>query len=240
MRTAIVTIFVLISLPCVLQAQEQQPEQAQPQQQPQQHNRPPAADGGVREVLESIVVPPMSGAPFTATLDTEWVKYAADGVTITLANERHIARDGRGRIYEERWFLVPKNGKAKSEMNWIQIADPKLRTQYNCSTQRHICELRTYDPTDDLTAAAPLKPLPAGARSADNVSVEDLGARNIAGIDTIGRRETITVEAGTVGNDQPFTGTRPESSLRPLRPHGGEADLHHHRIDRSRARPATV
>jgi len=80
MRTAIVTIFVLISLPCVLRAQEQQPEQAQPQQQPQQHNRPPAADGGVREVLESIVVPPMSGAPFTATLDTEWVKYAADGL----------------------------------------------------------------------------------------------------------------------------------------------------------------
>jgi hypothetical protein len=206
MRTWIVTILGLISLPCVLQAQEPQSDQTPPPQQTQQRQyRPPAADGGVREVLESIVVPPTSGAPFTATLDTEWVKYAADGVTITLANERHIARDGRGRIYEERWFLVPKNGKAKSEMNWIQIADPKLRTQYNCSTFRHICELRTYDPTDDLTAAAPLKPLPAGARSADNVSVEDLGARNIAGIDTIGRRETITVEAGTVGNDQPFT-----------------------------------
>jgi hypothetical protein len=206
MRTAIVTIFVLVSLPSVLQAQEQQPEQTQPQQQSQQQRyRPPATDGGVREVLESIVVPPMSGAPFTATLDTEWVKYAADGVTITLANERHIARDGRGRIYEERWFLVPKNGKAKSEMNWIQIADPKLRTQYNCSTFRHICELRTYDPTDDLTAAEPLRPVPPVIASSDKASLEDLGTRNIAGIDTIGRRQTVTVEAGTVGNDQPFT-----------------------------------
>jgi hypothetical protein len=207
MRTGVVAILgSIISLTWVLQAQEPQPEQSQPPQQAQQRQyRPPAADGGVREVLESIVVPPMSGAPFTATLNTEWVKYAADGVTITLANERHIARDGRGRVYEERWFLVPKNGKAKSEMNWIQVADPKLRTQYNCSTLRHICELRTYDPADDLTAAAPLKPLPPRAMSADNVAVEDLGTRNIVGIDTIGRRETVTVEAGTVGNDQPFT-----------------------------------
>jgi hypothetical protein len=184
----------LISVACVAQVE-----------QTRQQYRSPAADGGVREVLESIVVPPLSGAPFTATLDTEWVKYAADGVTITLANERHIARDGRGRIYEERWFLVPKNGNVKSEMNWIQLADPKLRTQYNCGTQRHICELRTYDPGDDLSAAAPLKPLPPRAMSADNVSVEDLGTRNLVGIDTIGRRETITVEAGTIGNDQPFT-----------------------------------
>lgn len=206
MRTGIATILCLISLPCVLRAQEPQPEQTRPQQQTQpQRYRPSTADGGVREVLESIAVPPLSGAPFTATLDTEWVKYAADGVTITLANERHIARDGRGRIYEERWVLVPKNGKVKSEMNWIQIADPKQRTQYNCSTFRHICELRTYDPADDLTVAAPLKPLPPRAMSADNVSAEDLGTRNIAGIDTVGRRETATVEAGTVGNDQPFT-----------------------------------
>jgi len=37
------------------------------------------ADGGVREVLESIVVPPIPHEPFTATLITEWVRYTPDG-----------------------------------------------------------------------------------------------------------------------------------------------------------------
>ena len=31
-------------------------------------------DGGIRETLESIVITPMARAPFTATLQTEWVR----------------------------------------------------------------------------------------------------------------------------------------------------------------------
>ena len=34
---------------------------------------------------------------------------------------------------------------------------------------------------------------------------EDLGKRNIAGIDTVGTRETTTIDAGAMGNDQPLT-----------------------------------
>ena len=128
---SIAGIPLLLSLPCVAQAPEAQ----------QQHSRPAVQDGGVREVLESIVIPPIPHAPFTATLDTEATKYTADGATMTFVNERHIARDGQGRIYEERWLLVPKNSNVKSWMNWIQIADPKQRTLYNCSPQKHICDL---------------------------------------------------------------------------------------------------
>jgi hypothetical protein len=96
----------------------------------------------VREVLESIVIPPIPQAPFTATLATEWVKYTADGATITLVNERHIERNAQGRIYEESWGLAPKqaDGSFRSKMTWIQIADPKHRTLYNCSTDKHICD----------------------------------------------------------------------------------------------------
>jgi len=197
MRTAsIFSVFFLVTAISLLPAQD-----------PQQRSVAPARDGGVREVLESIVIPPVANAPFTATLDTEWLKYAGEGATITMVNERHIARDGRGRIYEERWYLVPKNGKVKSTMNWIQIADPKRRTLYNCSMARHICELKNYDPTDDLAAAKPLKPLSPNAQERGPVTVEDLGNSNIAGIETLGRRETTTIEAGTIGNDQPLTAT---------------------------------
>lgn len=116
MRILFAGILALLpSLSLAQAAQSVSPEQS--------HIAAPSRDGGVREVLESIVIPPLPNAPFTATLDTEWVRYAGEGATITLVNERHIARDRNGRVYQERWYLVPKNGKVKSEMNWIQIAE---------------------------------------------------------------------------------------------------------------------
>src|ERR1700726_4572986 len=124
LRSGIVGILGLGSLITVTQAQ-----------QPQFHA--PGQDGGVREVLESIVIPPIPQAPFTTTLDTESVKYSGDGASMTFVNERHIARDGQGRVYGERWSLVPKGGKLESTMNWIQIADPKRRTLYNCAVEQH-------------------------------------------------------------------------------------------------------
>ena len=57
-----------------------------------------AQDGGVREVLESIVVPPIPDAPFSATLSTEWARPAPGGATITFVNQRHIARAADGRL----------------------------------------------------------------------------------------------------------------------------------------------
>ena len=41
-------------------------------------------DGGAAARLESIAVPPKPGAPFTLTLETEWVKPMSDGGTQTL------------------------------------------------------------------------------------------------------------------------------------------------------------
>jgi hypothetical protein len=172
-----------------------------------QPQRPAAHDGGTREVLESIVIPPIPNQPFSATLQTEWARYTSGGGTITLVNERPLARDSKGRIYQERWLLVPKYGKVKSQMNWIQIADPKLHTLYSCSPFRHICELETYDPTNELAAAEPRKPIPNGAVVQDRLTVEDLGTKQIAGIETVGRRETTSIDLGAMGNDQPLTAT---------------------------------
>jgi hypothetical protein len=177
--------------------------QAQQAQLPPSHDA--TQDGGVREVVEGIVIPPIPYEPFTATLATEAVKYAADGAAMTFVNQRRIARDAQGRVYEERWFLVPKGGKIESRMNWIQIADPKQRTLYNCSTEKHICDLLVFSSTNALAALSPRKgasgPLPSGD---GNVVWEELGSRNIAGIETVGTRETTTTYAGSFGNDQPL------------------------------------
>jgi hypothetical protein len=60
-------------------------------------------DGGTRQVLESIFIPPLTHAPFSLTLETEWTRTMANGGTYTLVNKRQIIRDSAARIYQERW-----------------------------------------------------------------------------------------------------------------------------------------
>jgi hypothetical protein len=165
-------------------------------------------DGGVRETLESIFIPPKPNAPFSLTLDTEWTRAFGNGGTYTLVNERHIARDTAGRIYEERWYLVPKNGKRESTMNYIQIGDPTRHTLYNCQVELKRCYLLTYTGSVAADYQPPVRasgPLPEGNGFHTH---EDLGTNSLDGFDTSGYRETTTLNAGVFGNDQPMVTTR--------------------------------
>ena len=168
----------------------------------------PRCRWGVRETLDSIFIPPKPKAPFTLTLDTEWTRAFGNGGTYTLVNERHIARDSAGRIHEERWYLVPKNGKRESTMNYIQIGDPTNHTLYNCQVELKRCYLLTYTgSTAGITShrSEPRGPLPEGNGFHTH---EDLGTNSIDGFDTSGYRETTTINAGVYGNDQQMVTTR--------------------------------
>jgi hypothetical protein len=207
MRIVLAGILGLFTCICLAQTQEPMPPQAQRSDIAPRPGHPQSArDGGVRETLESIVIPPIPNAPFFATLDTESVKFSSDGASMTFVNERHVGRNSQGQIYEERWVLVPKNSNVKSFMNWIQIADPRKHTLYNCSPQRHVCELLFYDTAADLSAA---NLHPAQAKTLQmpngNQTWEDLGTRNILGVNTFGVRETTITNPGVLGNDLPLT-----------------------------------
>lgn len=175
----------------------------------QQQVQPPARqagaqDGGTREVLESIVIPPLPNAPFSSTLATEWARPMADGGTYTFVNQRHIARDSAGRIYEERWWLVPKGSDAKSAMNFIQVADPINHTLYTCSTLRKICDLTEYRPSQSTTfEGEETAPRSFQGKNASQ-TVEDLGTKTLLGIDAVGTRQTTTINTGVMGNDRPI------------------------------------
>jgi hypothetical protein len=203
MRRAALIVLSAVFMPFALPAQS--PSQSQSPPEKQVH----VEDGGAREVLESIVIPPMVNAPFTLTLQTEWVRGLSDSGTITLINERRIARDSNGRIYQERWLLVPKNGKVKSRMNVIQIADPNNHTLYNCFFDGpHVCSLLDYTASTSTgykVDGPPPGPLP---NDAGTVTRETLGNDVIAGVDTVGTRENIIYNPGVFGNDQKITVSR--------------------------------
>jgi hypothetical protein len=165
-------------------------------------------DGGVSEVLQSIEVPPKAGAPFTLTLETEWVKTLNDGGTVTFVNKRRIARDAAGRIYQERWALVPKNDPhVKSMMTVIQIADPTAGTLYNCFlvVKTNTCELLKYTGSTSKIykpASPPSGPLP---NNQGTVVHQELGAQILAGVSAEGIRDVTTYNPGVFGNDRKVT-----------------------------------
>jgi len=162
------------------------------------------ADGGMNEVLESIAIPPTPHAPFYATLDTEWARPLAGGGTYTFENERHIARDSMGRVYQERWYLVPKNGKIQTKMYYLQIFDLVAHDSYWCSVAEKICALRAYDPPAEVTFGTDTDQEGALPDGWGYVTKEDLGVQTVAGIDTKGERETTTINPWMVGNDRPI------------------------------------
>lgn len=173
---------------------------------PTQQLQEAAQDGGVTETLQSIFIPPKTQAPFSLTLHTEWVKTLADGGTMTLVNQRRISRDSRGRISQERAWLVPKAGKLESQAYLLQIADPYAHAVYNCfKDARRECVQLSYTgstSTEYKQASRPTGDLPNGIGRAEH---EDLGKQLIDGIETVGTRDRIIYNPGVFGNDQIVT-----------------------------------
>jgi hypothetical protein len=177
----------------------------------QSPSQPPVVripDGGASGRMESIFIPPKAGIPFSLTLATEWTRPLGNGGTFTLTNERHIVRDNKGRIYQERWILVPKGGKIKSHMDVFQITDPEQHTWYNCITATKVCDLYPYR----LTTQDKFQPaIGASGALPDGNGFrlhEDLGLGSTQGLDTHGYRETTTINAGVLGNDKPMVAIR--------------------------------
>jgi hypothetical protein len=198
----LLTLFSVLNVPAQEPAIVPDVRPVGPQKSDQQYY---AEDGGAHGgILESIVIPPKLNAPFTLLLETEWVRGLPDGGSITTVNKRRIARDTEGRIYMERWFLVPKDGKEKSQMTTIQISDPHNRTLYSCFMLRENreCVLITYASPPDAVfkfQGPPTGPLPDGAGETIH---EDLGKQFVSGVETTGTRDTVIYNAGLFGNDR--------------------------------------
>jgi hypothetical protein len=166
-----------------------------------------AEDGGTRERLRSVVVPPNADAPFTLTLETEWVSVSPDGGTTTRVNSRKIARDSAGRIYQERWWLVPKNGNVESQMTAIEIADPQEHTYLRCSLidGKHTCAMTGFAPSTNTVYSM------AGPRAGqlpNNAGVvlrDELGKQMVAGVEADGTKVTTIYNPGVFGNDRKVT-----------------------------------
>jgi hypothetical protein len=157
----------------------------------------PLQEGGTRPMLISIFVPPVVNAPFTATVTTVWTTYSADGTAVTIKNHRTIARDSAGRIFQERRRFSPNGDKQETAITQLEFSNPASHEEHFCYPEAHVCEISDYwlmaSTVEDSSADS--------VSAAAGVKIEGLGHDTIAGLYTVGTRETTTIAPGTIGND---------------------------------------
>jgi hypothetical protein len=170
--------------------------------QPSQPSQGPAhaPDGGTRQILTSIFVPPLPNVPFTANVDTEWTQMLEDGSTRVIKNHRLIARDGLGRVFQERRTFGPDGSPMQSQLTSTELSEPATHTIAFCNARTHMCELRFYG----AMTSAPLQPAGPSANGSNSLVRENLGTQTINGLELIGTRETQTISSALAGSGRPL------------------------------------
>jgi hypothetical protein len=161
-----------------------------------------APDGGTRERVQSLDIPAIPNAPFSATVVTEWTHIMPDGSKRTTWNHRLVARDSSGRVFQERRYFSPDGQTQTTMISELDYLDPNRHQLFVCFPTR-VCRLYAYNrsfaaPTQ-TTSLPPLVKLPNGT----TIQREDLGRNTIEDIDVLGSREITTIAAGVIGNEKP-------------------------------------
>ncbi len=162
-----------------------------------------APDGGTSYHVAGVDLLPVPGHPFTAQSRIDWDRTLGDGTTVKLHLDANLARDGQGRMYrEQRGFYSGDHGS--SRLITILLYDPIALTKTTCSAATKHCTVTSYHPPRDFT------PIPAGvfAEGSRSLAREDLGRSSMDGLDVTGTKETLTINAGAVGNDKPLVTTK--------------------------------
>ncbi len=161
----------------------------------------------------------LRNAPYTATAITESTQTLADGNRITTTSSTFLARDGQGRTRREE--DLQKMGALNVQGNKIiLINDPVTHTNYIVQPAKQTVSVTKRDEAAEGSAIDLRRKLEgmnrvrvfAGAgNEAEKVKTEvqheDLGMQDIEGLACHGRRETVTIPAGQIGNERPLVTT---------------------------------
>jgi hypothetical protein len=155
-------------------------------------------DGGTRYFVEGISVRPLPGQPFSGKSTTEWTHNLEDGSIVTTHLFAMVARDSEGRIFREARSFVPANSDQEPKLRDIRIFDPVTHTRTICTLATHSCNVTGYFATTTFRLM-PVGPFDDGKRT---LARESLGNDVMDGINVVGTRETVTINAGVIGNSQ--------------------------------------
>jgi hypothetical protein len=157
-----------------------------------------APDGGTTQRVQSINIPTITNAPFSAVVVTEWTKIMPDGSTALMKNHRTVARDSLGRVFEERRYFTPDGDKQVTVLEQMDYKDPVLHQWVVCVVNRRVCSTYTYNWAAGVSQAKPM----AAQSAANGMKWEDLGKKVIDNVEVVGSQEVMTVPVGAIGNEK--------------------------------------
>jgi hypothetical protein len=163
-----------------------------------------APDGGTSYHVSGVDLLAIPDKPFSARSRTDWTRILEDGSTVKVYLEANLARDTQGRMYRERVSFVPEGSNQKSRLNEIMLFDPQAQTRTTCSVSSHHCSITSYIPR---TSFVP-QPVGAFANGTRSLARENLGTDVMEDLNVVRTRETLTINAGTMGNERPLVTTR--------------------------------
>jgi hypothetical protein len=163
----------------------------------------------------------VTAAPYTATATTESTQVLADGNKIVNKTSSFVARDSQGRTRRETDLHRIGTMQVDSPKT-VFINDPTTHTQYiftpggeatkvlrsegNWKEGPQIIELRKMreqrlkDKT--IVTVQGAHEGQQSKESSEQVKHEDLGTQTIEGVSAQGKRETVTIPAGQIGNEK--------------------------------------
>ena len=169
---------------------------------PVQQQSPRGPDGGTNVRVGGVGLLPISGEPLSADTRIDWTETLADGTVVTKHLDGHLARDSQGRIYREG--LTFATGESQSRLQLMVFFDPVAGTRTVCVVATRHCAMSAYHPPTAFFT----QPVGVFDGSRRYLARETLGPNTIQGIDVVGTRETTTINAGVLGNNQPLVSTR--------------------------------
>jgi hypothetical protein len=159
-------------------------------------------------------------APYSATATTESTQTLSDGTHIVNKSSEFIARDSQGRTRHEQTFgnIGALNMEPKKV---VFISDPTAHTDYVLSPDEQRARVVKRESMNifiesgsgtkkkqDTGLAIKLRQAREnranGAEETKHLKHEDLGTQTIEGVVAEGARDTVTIDAGEMGNDRPI------------------------------------
>jgi hypothetical protein len=149
---------------------------------------------------QDIFVTPIPNVPFRATIDVQRSLVGPDSRIVQVKTVRQIARDNRGRIYNENRELLPIASSETPRIRRIHLYDPETRisTMLDPNNKTYWTMIVNRPPSTvppALTASPSGNALPASEFS----KKEDLGTTEMEGLPVRGVREIQTIPAASSG-----------------------------------------
>ncbi|MGA7219633.1 MAG: hypothetical protein WBX38_15040 [Candidatus Sulfotelmatobacter sp.] len=152
-----------------------------------------------------IFITPIPNSPFAGVVNVERSKVLPNGYMVDLKTFREVGRDSRGRIHNEARTEVPAASGDTPKLIRIHLYDPQSRVSTMIDPAEKTFRTATVNHPPSTEPPSTRYAMPPGQGAAQNefAKEEDLGVRDMEGVQVRGvrQKQTIPAESSETGKE---------------------------------------